>query len=93
LTKYLISSPPLQIIPEQRAKDERVRELIAFINDAYGFLGDAEPLVRIKDRLAIAEQLARETSQCANFIKAYLEKRFGELSMPSSFGTFTDTTL
>ena len=61
----------IQIILNQKERDDNLSHLIEVMADAYAFVLEAEPVKKIESQQRIVMVMVKQTAECSYFIREY----------------------
>jgi hypothetical protein len=65
------------MIQGQQVRDQKIRELVAMMENTYSFAIDADELKKYPVLQDVLEQILKQTIQCGYFIQEYTRQTFG----------------
>ena len=72
----------MKIILAQKVRDDCISHLVEVMDDIYSFVHEAEPVNKINSHKDIIVVMAKQTTECAYFIRDYAtDKNFGKSSL------------
>jgi hypothetical protein len=74
LNYYSLSSP-FQAALSQTIRDTAINDLAGTMSDAYAFLCEADQVKRFKSQADILIAMAKQTEECAYFIRGYAQTK------------------
>lgn len=76
---WSIISPPLKMAIKQNKRDQKIKELLGAMNDAFDFAGSTNAIPELDDRRReVINQLSKQTYECAHFIRDYISLKYGK---------------
>jgi hypothetical protein len=72
---YCLDLSFIQIVIDQKNRDNSISGLVETMNDVYAFVHEAESLKRIESQKEILALMAKQTTECAYFIRDYAKNK------------------
>ena len=74
----------IQVLVDQKNRDERIIGLLGTMSDVFTFVEDAEPLEKIKTHMKTITLLIQQVTECGYFITEYTKQKDFCQSLPGS---------
>ncbi|OJA14968.1 hypothetical protein AZE42_03231 [Rhizopogon vesiculosus] len=90
---FMVLTAGYEVIRRQHARDESIRKLTSTMCDTYNLVLDAQDLCRFQDQQKTVTLLARQTIECAYFIRDYALHKSGSKHCITNVFSNVDATI
>ncbi|OAX41280.1 hypothetical protein K503DRAFT_520463 [Rhizopogon vinicolor AM-OR11-026] len=90
---FMVLTAGYEVIRRQHARDDSIRKLASIMCDTYNLVSDAKDLCRFQDQQKTVTLLARQTIECAYFIRDYALHKSGSKNCITNVFSNIDATI